>query len=75
MAHLVDARSMASRATLTDKQKSKGARTLARKQAHNPLRRVSLQCCGWVRDPVGVIGDHIWCDTHADFARVVDVAE
>ncbi len=46
------------------------ARRLARA---NPLRRVRLACHGWVQDSVASVGDHVWCEQCADWARVIDV--
>ena len=48
------------------------ARRLAQR---NPLRRVQLACHGWVQDSVAERGDHVWCDTCADWARVTDVVQ
>jgi hypothetical protein len=37
---------------------------------------VRLACCeSAVRDALAQVGDRVWCDSHADFARVVSVVE
>lgn len=41
----------------------------------NPLRRVRITCHGWVRDPMAVVGDWLWCETCADSSRVIEVVE
>ena len=46
----------------------------SRDSAHR-LRRVLIDCHGWVRDSVAVVGDHVWCATCADWTRVVDLVE
>jgi hypothetical protein len=57
-------------------ERRRAERRLSRRQAANPLRRVLLACeTTYVRDPVAVVGDHLWCEAHADFARVVDLVE
>ncbi|AEE44912.1 hypothetical protein [Cellulomonas fimi] len=54
----------------------RAARRLERRQAANPLRRVQLACEEHTqRDAVAVVGDHVWCDAHGDFSRVVHVVE
>lgn len=64
------------RRRLTPAQQARGRARLARTTAANPLRRVRLACeTTSRRDPVAVVGDHVWCDTHGDFARVVTVIE
>jgi hypothetical protein len=64
------------REDLTAEQRERALRRLARQTQRNPLRRVRLACCELsVRDAVAQLGDHVWCETHADFARVVDVVE
>lgn len=68
--------SLASHRELDQAQRQRAERRLARQAQRNPLRRVRLACCERaVRDPVAQVGDHVWCDTHADFARVVAVVE
>jgi len=62
---------------LTERQRQAAQRRLRRQQQRNPLRRVRLDCHGWVRDPSAVVGDWLFCE-HADcmdIRRVVDVAE
>jgi hypothetical protein len=64
------------RRELAAQERRRAQRRLTRRQAANPLRRVLLACeTTYVRDPVAVTGDHLWCEAHADFARVVDVVE
>jgi hypothetical protein len=41
----------------------------------NRLRRVKLACHGWVRDPMAVVGDWIWCEECSDTRRVSQVVE
>lgn len=61
---------------LTAQQRRQAQRRLARRTAKNPLRRVRLACEERSqRDPVAVVGDHVWCETHNDFARVISVVE
>ena len=60
---------------LADSERRRAARKIAKAQQRNPLRRVRLSCCGWVRDPIAAVGDWLWCDKHEDKARVVEVAE
>jgi hypothetical protein len=49
---------------------------LARRERANPLRRVLLECeTRYQRDAVAAVGDHVWCDVHGDFARVVRVVQ
>jgi len=64
------------RRELAAQERRRAERRLSRRQAANPLRRVLLACeTTYVRDPVAVTDDHLWCEDHADFARVVDVVE
>ena len=57
-------------------ERRRAERRLSRRQAANPLRRVLLACeTTYVRDPVAVVGDHLWCEAHADFALVLEVVE
>lgn len=61
---------------LTPAQERAARARLARHERANPLRRVLLACeTRYQRDPVAVVGDHVWCDTHGDFARVVRVVQ
>ena len=63
-------------AVLSDADSSRGRALLAKRTARNPLRRVRLECeTTSTRDPIAVVGDHVWCETHGDFARVVSVVE
>ena len=40
------------------------------------LRRVELGCGhGWIRDPVATAGTWTWCESCADWARVLSVEE
>jgi hypothetical protein len=61
---------------LTATQKRKATAVLGRRAARNPLRRIRLECeTRSQRDTSAVTGDRLWCDGHADFARVVSVVE
>ena len=61
---------------LTPAQALTAERRIARSTAKNPLRRVHLACEERaVRDAVARLGDHVWCEKHAEFARVVRVVE
>jgi hypothetical protein len=63
-------------ARLTDAQRRQAARELAKATARNPLRRVRLSCRHlWIRDPVAVLHDWMWCDRCADNRRVTEVVE
>jgi hypothetical protein len=47
-----------------------------RVRADNPLRRVRVHCCeGWRRDADATLNTWVWCDEHADWARVTELAE
>ena len=61
------------RVVLTPADRRRAERRIARQVAKNPLRRVRIDCCGWIRDPLAVVGDWVWCDTHADQARVLEL--
>lgn len=62
--------------SLTAADRRRGASRLARKAHRNPLRRVTLACeTAAQRDPIAQVGDHVWCDNHAEFALVVKVVE
>jgi hypothetical protein len=61
--------------TLTPAQIREAQRRLEKSARENPLRRVRLACHGPVRDPSARLGDRVWCDSCADFAVVVSVAE
>lgn len=60
---------------LTPTQIKQAQAALKKAQEENPLRRVRTQCCGWVRDPLAITGERVWCDTHADWTLVVEHAE
>lgn len=60
---------------LTASQRRSALRKIDKLTAQNPLRRVRTHCCGWVRDPLAQVGDWVWCDTHSDTTRVIEVAE
>ena len=63
-------------AELTPAERRRGERTLAKRQARNPLRRVRLACCErWVLDPSARVGDWLWCDVDGDLGRVTELAE
>jgi hypothetical protein len=76
MARIVDGRLSSSTAPeLTPAQRRQALRRLERAAQRNPLRRVRLECHGWVRDASAVVGDRVWCEACADFARAVELAE
>lgn len=60
---------------LTASDRRQARRQLAKAQRQNPLRRVRITCCGWVRDPIAQVGDWLWCEKHKDKYRVGEVAE
>lgn len=61
---------------LTDAQRKLALRQLTRATAANPLRRVRLSCKHrWIRDPVAVLHDWLWCDECADNRPVTEVVE
>jgi hypothetical protein len=61
---------------LTAAERRTASRKLERRRRTNPLRRVRLACCQqWIRDPVAVVGDWLWCDADADLGRVDELAE
>ena len=61
---------------LSPAERQRAERRIARQRQRNPLRRVRLACDeSSIRDETAVVGDHVWCEAHADFARVVDVVE
>ena len=63
-------------AELTDSDRRRGERRLAKRQARNPLRRARLGCCSrLLLDPSARVGDWLWCDTDGDLGRVIEVAE
>ena len=74
MTHLeTDRQPRTERPVLTAADRRRAERRIARQVAKNPLRRVRIDCCGWVRDPLAVVGDWVWCETHADQARVLEL--
>ena len=61
---------------ITAADRRRGSNRLARTSKRNPLRRITLACETTAqRDPDAQLGDHVWCDVHADFAVVVDVVQ
>ena len=59
---------------LTPQQRKLALAKIKKMQRDNPLRRVKVACCiGWRRDPLAEVGDWIWCDTHQDKSRVIEV--
>ena len=61
---------------LSPAERQRAERRIARQRQRNPLRRVRLACDdSSIRDETAVVGDHVWCEAHADFARVVAVVE
>jgi len=76
MARIVNATLMTTGgAVLNDGQRRAAARKVARVAATNPLRRVRLDCHGWVRDSSAVAGDWLWCDACADLRKVLELKE
>lgn len=60
---------------LTPAQKAAARRNVEKIRRNNPLRRVRTDCCGWVRDPLAITGERVWCEHHADWTLVVEHAE
>lgn len=75
MARLVSKLSNTASTELTDAQRAAANRRIRSATKSNPLRRVLLECHGWVRDPLAAKGDFVWCGECADWAKAVDVAE
>ena len=76
MARIVNASLMAAEAAdLTPAQRVAAARRVAKVASSNPLRRVYLDCHGWVRDSSAVVGDWLWCDKCADLRQVSQLKE
>jgi len=76
MVRVVNSKLMESAQVLTPVQQRKARAEIARRRCSNPLRRVQLSCCtGWVRDPMAMVGQRVWCDHHCDWADVVAVDE
>jgi hypothetical protein len=77
MARIVNSSLVASKSVdLSAAERRTASRKLARRSKANPLRRVRLSCCHqWVRDPIAVVGDWLWCETDGDLGRVDELAE
>lgn len=61
---------------LTDEQRKDARRKLRATQNKNRMRRIRLACDDRAtRDPSAQLGDHVWCETHSDWAQVVNVTE
>jgi hypothetical protein len=48
---------------------------LRKAEQKNPLRRVSIDCHGWVRDALAATGEWVWCESCSDWRRVATVVE
>ena len=76
MVRLVHQSLVTTRPAISDRDAEAARRRIARRTARNPLRRVRITCEPHaVRDALATVGDRIWCDTHADWATVVEVTE
>ena len=54
----------------------KNAQKALRKiESKHRLRRAFVDCHGWVRDALAVVGDWVWCEPCSDFRRVERVEE
>lgn len=63
-----------SRPVLTASAARKAQALLAQHEGQNLRRRVRIECEEvLVRDASAVLNDHVWCERHRDFARVVEV--
>lgn len=62
---------------LTRRQREQALAKLRAAQRANPLRRVRLDCHGWIRDATAEVGQWLFCE-HAEcgeLRRVIEVAE
>ena len=76
MARIVNSTLMsAGRTNLSAAQRRKALRKLAKVASSNPLRRVLLECHGWVRDTSAIAGDWLWCEKCSDLRYVVELKE
>ena len=76
MARIVNSKLMsAGGANLSAAQRRKALRKVAKVASSNPLRRVRLNCHGWVRDSSAVVGDWLWCEKCSDLRYVVELKE
>jgi hypothetical protein len=76
MARIVDSKLMsAGGANLSAAQRRKAQAKVAKVASSNPLRRVRLDCHGWVRDSSAVAGDWLWCEGCADLRQVAELKE
>ena len=50
-------------------------KALRKIERSNPLRRVSIDCHGWLRDALAQVGEWVWCEQCGDWARVETVVE
>lgn len=74
MARIVNSALMSRQATrLTPEQRRQALRLLAKAAQSNPLRRVRLDCHGWVRDASAVKDDWIWCEKCEDHRKVLEL--
>lgn len=64
------------RPELTDEQRRKAEYKISKANKKNPLRNVTLNCCGMPqRDPVAQEGDWIWCERCNDWGKVGQVRQ
>jgi len=77
MARIVNSSLMATGAApvLSPAQRRAAARKVAKVASSNPLRRVKLDCHGWVRDSSAVVGDWLWCDKCQDLRQALELKE
>jgi hypothetical protein len=61
---------------ISPEERRRAVRQLRKATRSNPLRRVRLDCeHGWVRDPVAIAGDHLWCERCGDFRVALELKE
>jgi hypothetical protein len=53
----------------------KAQKKLQKIERKNPLRRVSIDCHGWVRDALAQLNEWVWCESCGDWRRVTSVVE
>lgn len=75
MARLVTGKLMGDTHQLDPRELALARKKLEKARRSNPLRRVQLECCGWVQDPIAQKRDRVWCDHCSDWATVGAVAE
>lgn len=72
---LTPGRDRQTRPRLTARQRARAQRQLDQLAAANPLRTIRLECHGPIRDALAQVGDHVWCATCGEHARVASVRE